>query len=91
MPECADEGGLPPIEFSIWCPWKNRSKIPNNDFAGVYLLARFEELTVLKQAMESAPAKKKGPLNGAWVKFVERRLLLDFCMKWGQLADCNKE
>ena len=43
MAESAEMGRLPPVEFSEWFPWKDRSKIPNDDLPGAYLLARFED------------------------------------------------
>lgn len=32
---------LPNIEFTPWCPWKQRSKIKNSKDPGVYMLAKF--------------------------------------------------
>ena len=46
---------------------------------------------LLKGWETEASAKDKGPKNRAWVKFVERKLLLDFVMKWDNLPKCNKE
>ena len=32
----------PVVEFSEWTSWKDRTEIPNKNFPGVYLLARFD-------------------------------------------------
>jgi hypothetical protein len=74
----------PPSQWRVW------ASMPEAE------LRRFsvspEELQQLKRGLdEKAPAKRKGPLNGAWVKFVERKVLLDFVLKWDKLPDCNKE
>jgi len=51
-----------------------------------------EELAQFEKYLELlAPAKVKGPLNRAWIKFVERKLILDFVLKWGVLPECNAE
>lgn len=60
-------------------------------------LAKKQNITVeevrrlLRQYETTAGAKEKGALNGAWIKFVERKLILDFLLKWDKLPDCNKE
>jgi hypothetical protein len=50
-----------------------------------------DESEELKRGIEYGPAWKKGDLNRAWIKYVERKLILDFVLKWGRLPRCNKE
>lgn len=51
-----------------------------------------EDVRQFKRYLESsAPAREKGALNGVWIKFVERKLILDFVLKWGSLPECNAE
>ena len=40
---------------------------------------------------KSNEVKAKGQLNGAWIKFIERKLLLDYAILYGKLPDCNAE
>jgi hypothetical protein len=70
-----------------WRPWANTSETELTATLPISL----EELRYLKRSLELAPAKRKGPLNGAWIKFVERKVLLNFVLRWGKLPDCNKE
>ena len=35
--------------------------------------------------------KEKGPLNQAWVMYVERKLILDFILRWDRLPTCNRQ
>lgn len=45
-----------------------------------------------KKYLESrASAKDKGPVNGAWIRYVERKLILDYVLKWRKLPECNAE
>lgn len=45
----------------------------------------------LRHIEANVPAKEKGPLNKAWVKYVERKLLFEFVHKWRFLPLCNRE
>lgn len=75
-----------PLQWSDWSS-TTEDQLLN---AGLTL----EDLEDLRNQREyrerRAPGREKGPLNGAWVKFVERKLILDFVLKWGILPECNK-
>lgn len=133
---------LPKIEFSDWCPWKQRSSITDSEKPGIYVLAKFitvpsgnanpldsniiyfgETCRSLKGRMDqfdrSAFQSKKGhsggrnykkfygdvgqylcvaampvsiqdkTLKSSFIRFVERKLLLDFVVKHGKRPQCN--
>jgi hypothetical protein len=40
---------------------------------------------------QDAPAKLKGEMNCAWIKYVERKLLLDYAIRHQKLPECNAE
>lgn len=44
-----------------------------------------------KEQESNVPARDKinGPLNKAWIMYVERKLILDFVLKWKRLPVCN--
>lgn len=73
--------------------WRNWAQISDNDLKDIGLSqGAIEELNQDRVFLErDATAREKGPLNKAWLKFVERKLLFEFTLIWGNLPVCNKE
>ena len=80
-----------PLDWGCWVSKSNEelacqlSKSSQNAVSAVDVI-RFKRWFV-----QGASVKVKGQLNGAWIKFIERKLLLDYAILYGKLPDCNAE
>lgn len=71
-----------------WKDWATH----NDENLAKMLSTSSDEIRKFKKYIESsASAKTKGVVNGAWIMYVERKLLLQFVLKWGKLPECNAE
>lgn len=135
---------LPPITFSKWVQWGNRTDIEGVDLPGVYILAKFKDVPKgnanitdsnivyvgetcnqkLKQRLyqfNNSAFRNKDGHSGGWsyesafgdkgkdlyvaalpvdlpknlqhlfIRYVERKIILDFAMKYGKQPKLNKK
>ena len=73
--------------------WRDWAQVSDEDLKNFGLSQGvIEELNQDKVFLEwDATAREKGPLNRAWIKLVERKLLFEFTLLRGDLPACNKE
>jgi hypothetical protein len=71
-----------------WRDWAGQ----DDETLAKLLRTSIENVRQFKGYIESdASVKTKGVFNAAWILYVERYLLLQFVLKWGQLPECNAE
>jgi len=75
-----------PFSPLFWRDWiQDREK-----FTVVTSVLGSEQTQELKNYIEfDAGVPEKGPHNTAWIKYVERTLLLDYVLKWDRFPICN--
>jgi len=79
-----------PLQWKKWAGISDDELI--NRFAAAGHEATKEDIAELRKIGESSGNRKsKGPENTAWVKFVERKLLLEYVLRWDKLPECNGE
>ena len=136
---------LPDVIFSPWFKWEERSRIPNDDHPGVYVLAHFDKTPrgradpLSREIIDIGETTKKTirsrlnyfhraafrgavgihsagetyrllfkdidktlwvssfipidldePILMLFIKFIERKLILEYANRWGKPPVCNK-
>jgi len=78
-----------PLDWDYWISNSNE-EIARQLSSGREDAVSIEDVIRYKEWFEQeAPAKLKGEMNCAWIKFVERKLLLDYAIQHNHLPECN--
>ncbi len=80
-----------PLDWGYWISNSNE-EIARQLSSGREDVVSTEDVIRFKEWFEQeASAKIKGEMSCAWIKFVERKLLLDYAIRHQKLPECNAE
>jgi hypothetical protein len=80
-----------PLNWAYWMSMEDeelahRFSLSSQNVISIEDIKRFK-----KWYEQDASAQVKGKLNGAWIKYIERKLLMDYILLHGELPECNVE